>query len=265
MFKPMRRRRSVALRNAFVLTMVMFIIFTMGGFWFINKQVSPTLIEIAKNEAAQIETYAINYGVGKQPIKNLETNDDIKSVIDPKKLIIIQYNDKKEVTNVSYNTAEINRLKAEVTDRVQTFLRMAEDGEITIQNGKLIHKKTKQGIVAEIPLGQASENALLTNLSPRIPVKLDVLGNVNVDAKSKQVVTGINNTYIRIYLTIKVNVNVILPFAASNQPIEQTIPIAEQFIPGQVPYYYNQGSGGSGNDVTIPMSPKNNKSPKTGK
>ncbi|MBM7646096.1 sporulation protein YunB [Scopulibacillus daqui] len=253
MFKPMRRRRTIALRHAFVLTMVMFIIFTMGGFWFINRQVTPTLIEIAKNEANQIETYAINYGVG-NPSNNLEGNDQIKSIIDPKKLFIIQYDDKHEVTNVSYNTAEINRLKAEVTDRVQTFLRMAEDGKVSIQNGKLIHKKTKQGIVAEIPLGQASENALLTNLSPRIPVRLDVLGNVNVDAKSKAIVTGINNTYIRIYLTIKVNVNVILPFAASNQPVEQTIPIAEQFIPGQVPYYYNRG--GNGNDATIPMSPK---------
>lgn len=254
MFKPSRRyrRRTLPFRHVFMISLMLFAFFTAWGLWMINEQMKPPLLAIASTQAEQISTYAINYGIGKITIKNMEdgTDPNSKPNIDVNKLINRTYNDQKEVSDYSLNTAEVNRVKVEMTNRILWFLRMVEKGKISLTNGGIDDLKYKEpensdGIVADIPLGQATNNALLSNLGPRVPVRLDVVSNLDADIRQTVKRVGINNTYVSLVLHVKLNINIIIPFAVKTEPIEQNIPIVTEVLPGDVPYFYSQGGNGS--------------------
>lgn len=105
----------------------------------------------------------------------------------------------------------------------------------------------------EIPLGQATENSLLANLGPKIPIKFTIVGDVNTDIEEKIETVGINNTWISINIIVTVKAKVVIPFATETATVTRPIQIMGQFIPGEVPIYYNQ----SGDPIqpALPIDP----------
>lgn len=252
MFKPKKRgsRHNVAFRHIFVIAMVLFIIFTMWGLWIINRGIKPALMTIAKNQAQQISQYAISQAIDK---------DGKSNTIDPvlkgtEDIINITYNNNGDPI-VDFKAAEANSIRVQVQNRIQSFLRSVENGERSIDNGQISAKvegSKSKGVVARVPLGQATGNALLTNLGPSVPVRLEVIGNVNADLVPQTKLVGIDNTMIQIYIVVKVDVNVVIPFAASSEPVSTKILLDYGYVKGQVPNFYGGGNGGLSPSIQIP-------------
>src|SRR5699024_11048971 len=69
-----------------------------------------------------------------------------------------------------------------------------------------------EGIVYFFPIGQVTNNALLGNLGPKIPIRFTALGSVESDMDMKVEQYPINNLAIEVIVKIEVHVQIIIPF-----------------------------------------------------
>ena len=81
-------------------------------------------------------------------------------------------------------------------------------------------------------------NSLLSNLGPKIPVKINLNGDVITDIKTEVQSYGINNALIKVNANIKVYMQVIIPFKTREIVVEANVPIVMKLVEGNVPSYY---------------------------
>lgn len=245
--------KKLAFRHVFLLSFTIFLILTATGFWLVEKSIRPTLLTIATTEARKIATEAINDAVSKKIADSLDIED----------IIEMDKDEDGNVTNIRFNTRTYNRVLSETTGRVQRYLRALERGEIVdltipddfeLDHSGAINNQDEPGnIIYTIPLGQATNNALLAHLGPKVPVRLSSIGDVKSTINRDIESTGINNTYISLNIFLEVDVKIVIPFATSTQLVQTTFPVGTVFVQGKVPDVYSEGSGG----MIIPGTPTN--------
>ena len=106
-------------------------------------------------------------------------------------------------------------------------------------------------MVFSVPLGRVTDNALLGNLGPDVPIEFSLIGDVQSDIKTKVVEFGINGGVIEVSIEVEINIEVIVPFTADNTVITRNIPIGMGVFRGDVPQFYN-GNGKSTPSIQIP-------------
>lgn len=206
-----------------------------------EKGIRPTLIDIAKMETQILGTEAINDAISKKIVEQ----------IDMDQLIIIDKDAEGYISSVTFNSTIYTRVLSEATNRVQRYLRMMEQGrvhELSMPEGVDVewheHSYGQDGIIHSIPLGQATNNALLAHLGPQIPIRFSAIGDVKANMREKFEPIGINNTAITLYIDLQVDVQVIIPFATDTEVVATSIPIGFMFVQGRVPEYIGTGTGG---------------------
>jgi sporulation protein YunB len=235
------QRGPIPFRYVFIFTCVVFILLTAQGIWLIEKGIKPTLIRVAESRINQIATAAINDAISKQVADGIDTAE----------LTVVSTDNEGMITTIDWNTTAFQRVLSEATIRVQNNLKRVENGELD-QLGVAddVDIETTgprpRGIVYEIPLGQATQNSLLANLGPRIPVQFTPIGSVDTDLYAKLTEYGINNVYVEIFVHIEVKVKIVIPFATKETKVTTDIPVGMRIVSGRVPQFYNNGSNGGG-------------------
>ncbi|ADC49063.1 spore related protein YunB [Alkalihalophilus pseudofirmus OF4] len=228
------RKGPLPFRYVLLLSFLIFVILTVQGLWIIEKGIRPTLVHIATTETRVIATKAINDAVSKK----------IASDLNQEELFI------RDADNtIQFNTQMYNRILSEATNRVQRHLKAVEQGEafdVSFDNEEAV--TSDGGIIYTIPLGQATNNALLAHLGPQVPVRFSAIGDVKTDLNLKTFNTGINNTTMSVNFDVVVDVKIVIPFATNTEAIKTTIPVGLINIQGEVPEYY----GGNGGSMIIP-------------
>ncbi|KON86458.1 sporulation protein [Sporosarcina globispora] len=231
------RKGPLPFRYVFLLTFIFFVISTAAGLWIINEGLKPTLMSYADSQTRKIASLVINNAINKK----------ITNVMDLEEII----EEKGDGSFYTINTEKLNRVKAEVTELVQDNIKQAEKGDLTALESftdveiKMEGDKDANGIVYYVPLGQATNNALLGNLGPKIPVKFNAVGSVTSNFITKREDHGINNVYIEVLVRLDVQVQIIIPFATEIITVQEDVPIAIGLIPGEVPQFFNGGDGSS--------------------
>ncbi|WP_191992207.1 sporulation protein YunB [Peribacillus tepidiphilus] len=245
-----RLKGPLPIRYVFLLTFVFFFLSTAGGLFVINKGIQPTLMNYAESQTRKIASLVISNAINKK----------IANVIDLNDIIEIVPNNNNGTSKIKFNTEIINRVNTETVNLVLMNLKEAEQGNLssleylTDVEMDLEEGKKAEGIVFFVPLGQATNNALLGNLGPKIPVKFNAIGDVRSNVIPKVKPYGINNAYVEIIIHIEVNVQIIIPFATEVYTITQDIPVAMVNIEGQVPQFYN-GGGDANPSFELPSNP----------
>ncbi|MGV3487625.1 MAG: sporulation protein YunB [Tuberibacillus sp.] len=246
----MKPRRNLPFRHVFVFSVLMFIGVTVWGLWIINQGIKPVLMNIAETKTRQIAQYGINYGIKKKEVNEMKKYLEEQGI---DSLIKVEKNDNDEITNINLNTYIINKLQAGTTQDVQEYLRSIEEGTRPIYNTsdqiKIVEEE--KGVIAHIPLGQATNNVLLSNLGPQVPVKFEVLSNTRTNIKRVMQQLGINNVYVEISLHVEVDVQVVIPVGTKPITVKTDIPLVSFLYPGKVPMYWSSGSG-NGASITLP-------------
>ncbi|PYZ95746.1 sporulation protein YunB [Alteribacter lacisalsi] len=237
-WKPKRRKGPLPFRYVFLISFLIFSLMTAQGLVIVEKGIRPTIIAIAKTETQRIGTLAINDAISKKILENTNMEDIIEYEMGPD----------GKVSNMSINPVIYNRVLQETTHRVQSYLNDIEHGrvrDIGIPSDVDVEREgasfTEDGIIHMIPLGQATKNSLLAHLGPRVPVRLTAIGDVKSQLRDEVVSTGINNTWISVSVDIEVDVKVVIPFATDTEIVKTSIPVAMEFIPGEVPEFYGSG------------------------
>ncbi len=239
----MRRRRKwrsksqLSIRHRFMMAVLLFIIGILFILWLINRNIQPVLLNYADMQSQKIASMVLQKAISKEITENLDIKD-------------IMITEKGEGGATSFNAEVINKVLAEVTELAEENLDQAEAGNLQelekLSGVDIDVKKTMQGegIAYTIPLGQITNNAILGNLGPRIPIRFHALGDVNSNVKTKVEPFGINSAYVEVYIALEVNVKVIVPFASETTIVKQTLPVAMGLVHGTVPNYYNPDSVG---------------------
>jgi sporulation protein YunB len=244
--KRPQKKGPLPFRYVFLLSLVFFIFSTAACLWIVNKGIEPTLMTVAETETKRIATLVIQNAI----------NKDIKEDVDVDEMFVVDTDEKGNVTTIDFNAKFVRSVLAKTTDKIQTNLREASKGNIDaleLPEGEHISKDEQgEGIIYSIPLGQATNNALIGNLGPRVPVRFYVVGEVQTDVKETIQQYGINNALIEIAVEIEVNVEVVIPFSTQTATVRNTIPIAIKAVQGQVPSYYNGGGGSAPPALDVP-------------
>lgn len=91
---------------------------------------------------------------------------------------------------------------------------------------------------AYIPIGNALRSQILAQYGPKLKIGIEPVGIVNVDFGTEFESSGINQTRHRIFLLIKTNVKVIIPFTSSTKQVASQMPVCETIVVGKVPQNY---------------------------
>ena len=192
---------------------------------YINKKISPKLTNYAELEIRKISNLIITKSITKESLEKININD----------IFIINKNNNNEILTVDLDTIKINNLIREATINIEENLKQLELGNINEYN------ELKKGVVLEIPLGQIYNNFLLNNKGPKIPVKLKIIGDMEMETKTKVTNYGINSALIEISLETRIKEKVILPITSKEIEVTQSTPIAIKLVQGTVPNYYSNG------------------------
>ena len=233
--------------NIFAFTAIFLVVCLILVFNFINKKVSPIILNYAELEARKLATLVINSAISKN-ISNKIKSDEI---------FLITKDSNNQISTIDFNPAIVNNILTETTTVIQKELKKIEDGEVDdIKNFDLDYisnnNKLKKGIIFEIPSGLVFQNTFFANLGPNIPIKLNLVGDIISEVSTKVTNYGINNALIEVRIDIKLTEQVILPLTTDKIEIESSVPVALKLIQGTVPNYYLNGISNSSNSLTIP-------------
>lgn len=214
--------------NKFICIIILIIISIIFIFNYINKKIMPIFLEYAEFQASKIATYVISKAVDEEVSQNLDLED----------LFISTTDSTGNIKSIDFNPITINKISNMIKANIFEYLEDLENGNIEkIKNTSLFSSRINEGIVFEIPTGVVFDNIILTNLGPKIPVKLNLVGDILTNISTKVTEYGINNAVIEVMVNVEVYEQVILPFTTKRITITTNIPIALKLIQGEIPSY----------------------------
>ncbi|TDL30853.1 sporulation protein YunB [Jeotgalibacillus sp. S-D1] len=224
-----RQKRAMSLKKSFFLSFILFVLSTLFSIWLIDKKIEPSIMSIAETKTHNIAIQAINEAV----------SEEMSQSIDMDELIILH--ESESGMGYSFNPKIYNQLDSEAGERIQAFL---ENGYASAEDKKEDSKKPKsnekEDIIYYMPLGVTTDNLLLSSLGPKIPIQFETVGNVSTTIKTTMNESGINNTFLEIFLEIDVSMKVIIPSLEKNIEVSNSIKLGDLFLQGNVPEYYGQ-------------------------
>lgn len=195
-------------------------------------------MEYATAKAKNLGTILINQSISKY-IDSFNINE----------LFIISKSENDEIKSVDFNPITVNKVLNSITSDITNNLNKIEQSSSNIKD----YGDVKQGIIYYIPLGMTFKNSLLNNLGPKIPVKLNFVGDITSNIETNITDYGINNALIEVKIFITIQEKVILPFSSKEVKVESAIPVALKLIQGSVPNYYFKGMESSSQILTVPV------------
>jgi len=163
------------------------------------------------------------------------------------------------ITSQVANTDQVDRLidwKMDGNGKVSGFmLNYSSHMKITSDTIATVRNTLEEvsHLSETIPLGQALGSPILASFGPRIPIKLEPQGDVKVDLSTRKQDAGINMILVEVYLRVKAELAVVVPFDMEPQSVETEIPVSYLLVVGDVPMYYYDSKGNPvGNQAGAP-------------
>lgn len=230
----LKKRKKLTKKEKIVYIIILIIIVTFLLIFIIEKKVTPVLMIYAEKKSKSIASIMISEAVNNNVFSEISKDD-----------LFIQTKDKNgKAISTDFNPVIVNTVLNKITIYVQNYLEQLESGSIeklelskTVLNSYDL-EKLKKGVIYEFPSGIIFNNSLLSNLGPKIPVKINLNGDVITDIKTEVQSYGINNALIKVSANIKVYMQVIIPFKTKEIVVESNVPIVMKLVEGNVPSYY---------------------------
>ena len=240
--KKKKSTRLTLLLVSFMITVVLFL-------YVINDKLMPVYVQYAQVQTTKIAAHVVSKAINARTSSVLDVNEIIEDLPSESDVMV----------TTKFNTEIINQVRAETTALVKEHLELAEQGDLAqlpdLDNVEYDVSEIQKGdgIVFFVPIAQALNLPLLGNLGPRVPIRFHIIGNVSSDVATSFKEFGINNALVEVNIHLKVNVQIIIPFASPQSSVEQTIPVAIGLVRGQVPHIYTNGGDGAQPSIEVPI------------
>lgn len=232
--KRKNKRKNILFLILLIITLVIILSFIFINYY--SKKAYPILKSYAEAETKKLTILIINKAVTKQ-LYNMDVEELFK----------VTYNKDGEIILIDFDTKKTSKILSNMTSLVELNMRAVEEGKIDMielpenslsnYNMDLLSKK----IICEIPFGLTTGSSLLSNIGPKIPVKISLVGDVSTNFSTEIVEYGINNALLKVIVNISVTTKAILPITSEDLTINANIPIGMKVIQGKIPNYYLNG------------------------
>lgn len=242
MKKKMRLKRNLLIKLtkkdtilivAFLVLLIVSLIFK-----YINTKIVLPLETYAENEVKKISSLIISDAVESISFSEEETMSFFNTLT----------NKNDEVISVDFNTAKINKSLVKLNKAVYKDLKIFENGRYKLEDTEI----ETEDLIYKIPLGYITGNYTLSNIGPKVPLKAKVIGSVVSNIKTEVSSYGINNSLLKVYIDVTVNMRFMLPLISKDVLVNNSIPLVVKIIQGKIPNVY----GGS-YAVTSPITSSN--------
>ena len=232
--KPVKQK-PLPFRYVLLISFAFFILSTTLGLWIVNIAIKPPLMAFAESQSINLATYVMNKAIREEIGNGLGLEDVIK---------VISYNNNHTLT--TFDTAKIIDLSTRITDNVLKNINAVEEGKTfstgLATNGEIeIVESHGEGIQFKIPFGRITDNILLANLGPDIPVQFKAIGEIKWDIRTEKQSQQINSNWFEIWLDMEVGIQMIEPFISEIKIIPLNVLLAAGEIKGEVPQFYSEG------------------------
>ena len=233
----LKHHRKKSKRTVFLSALFFVFLLTIAFLYLLSSKIWPVLMSYAELEAEKITMEIINQTIDTKITNQLDTDQLLKT----------KKNTSGEIQTIDYNPVTVNKVLSMTNQSLQEILKALENKDVeTLKNSGItlddvFLEKVKKGIIGELPIGLVTQNALLSNLGPSIPIAIHFVGSVNSNLYSEMNHYGINNVMIEISIQIDVEERILLPFHSKKIAVSSEIPLAIKIIEGQVPNYYSTG------------------------
>ena len=214
----MKKKISLLLVIIFIILIISFFIVN-----YIDKKISPIIMDYSKSEIKKIASIIIN--------RSIRDNLLDDGILDE---LFIVGKDNNEITSVTLDSVIVNKITNRISDACEDNLRLIEKGEYN----KLRDEFNLGKEYFLVPSGVIFTNSILSNIGPKIPINLKIIGNVTSGVKADVKEYGINNSLITISVEISVELMVILPLSSDYVSITNYVPIMVKLVQGEVPDIY---------------------------
>ena len=198
--KKNRKKKAILIIIAIFISFILLV-------YFFDSRVFPSVLQISEVTVKAKTTEIIN-----------ETTIDIfDEEFKYNEMILVEKDAQDNINLIRVNTVKLNALTS----------------RISLECNKKLQQMGDVGI--DVPLGWISENSAFYHLGPSIKVKVEPIGNMNVNYESKFESAGINQTRHKIYLNLEASIRIIVPMHSQNIEVACQIPVAETILPGKIP------------------------------
>lgn len=222
-------------RQIFLIAALLLMFLGIQSFIYFDKELKGPLLFLAQVRIKQMATEAINTAI----------TQEIAQTADADKMIQWKLNQRGEVTGFLIDYKEQMRLTSRTVQVVEQVL------------------KAKEDVPEHIPIGHALNSPLLSAIGPRIGVTFHPVSAVQAEVDTRQTETGINMLLVEVFIRIRTEIAVVIPFDQGPEKLETEIPLSYALVVGNVPMYYYDGNGnpvgsGAGNapSITLPAPPQ---------
>lgn len=199
---------------------------------YISKKIYPQIFKYAEIETKKFSNLIINNAISKT----------VTDKITPEEIFKITTDKNDEIKTIDFNTPKINEYLTKATKSIQEDIQNIEKGNINKIDKDITQKYNKEdlkkGIIYSLNTGVISSSPILANLGPKIPIKINLIGDVISYVSADVEDYGINNSMIRVFINLKVTEEVMIPFYGKDINMEAKVPIAIKLITGKLPQYY---------------------------
>ncbi|MFD1178199.1 sporulation protein YunB [Paenibacillus puldeungensis] len=231
-----RRRRPKSRRKIWIAVLVICLIGFVQFFQYVEKHMREPIMHLAKIRVKQIATESINDAIAAQVAGQQQVGE----------LIDWKTDSTGKITGFMLNYSAHMKVTSETIETVRNTL-------------------DKVSRLSEhIPVGQALGSPILASFGPSIPIKIEPKGDVKVDLNTRRQDAGINMILVEVFLRVKTELSIVVPFDMEPQSVETEIPVSYLLVVGDVPMYYydskgNPVGGNQGNapSIAIPTQPGN--------
>lgn len=175
--------------------------------YFIDAMMKPAIIS-----ASDVETRA-----KVTEIINLVIINEYSKKFNYENIINVEKDKDGNIVMIKADTLKMNKIACDVAVECQNQLKKI--GEVGLK----------------LPLGYIFNNNLLAFFGPNITVKMCPIGYIETKYLSDFESAGINQTRHKIYVQVKTNMRIIVPFNSKDIEVKNEVPISETIIVGKVP------------------------------
>ncbi|RKP56105.1 sporulation protein YunB [Cohnella endophytica] len=211
-----KRPRRKMKRSHYWLIMSAILLFIVAqSIMFLDRELRKPLMFLAKIRVNQMATEAINTAISKEFAQNADSD----------KMIRWKTNDSGKITGFEIDYKEQMAITAKTIEVVTDALQRYED------------------VPERIPIGHALNSPFISSIGPSVSVKFHPASTVKVDVETEQSEAGINMLLVEVYVRIRTDISVVVPFDQDAERLETKIPLSYALVVGDVPTYYYDGKG----------------------
>lgn len=236
MFKIRKKVKKTKV-GVIILTLVLF--FTSLFYQLYGVYSKDTILDVAKIKLNDFMKNFLSSNIGYDLIKD----EGIENVL------VINKNKDNEILYLNYDLDIAYKLLDVITKELENNIQELKTGNV---NDTSLYQNNEV-LMLKLPFFIGSKNPLLVSLGPKIYVPLNFSGAILTNLKTEIKDYGLNNALVEMYVTIKINIDILYPYNKSKEEINYDVLIASSIINGRIPSFYGGVIDTKSNNVSIPI------------